>query len=104
MQLLDTNVWFALVLTSHAFHDPARAFLKSETTEPGVAFCRSTQQSFLRLLTTEAIVKPYGVPAFTNAQAWELYERYVADPRIALVEEPKNVDAHWKAFTARATP
>ncbi len=48
-------------------------------------------------------MKPYGVPALTNTQAWELYERYLADPRITLVEEPKHLDTHWKAFTARAT-
>ncbi len=28
MQLLDTNVWFALVLTGHAFHDATRAFFE----------------------------------------------------------------------------
>ena len=37
-------------------------------------FCRSTQQSFLRLMTTEAVTRPYGIPPMHNAGAWKVYE------------------------------
>lgn len=101
MKLADTNVWLALTFSKHVFHDAAQAWLATETTEREIVFCRATQQSFLRLLTTAAMVKPYGGLPFTNAEAWELYNRFLADRRIGVVAEPDGLEAHWKGFAAR---
>jgi toxin-antitoxin system PIN domain toxin len=101
MKLADTNIWLALVFSKHIFHDAAQAWLDAETKDQEIAFCRATQQSLLRLLTTAAMVKPYGALPFTNAQAWTLCEQYLADRRITTVEEPKGLDAHWMVFTTR---
>ena len=63
--------------------------------------CRSTQQSFLRLLTTNAIVKPYGVQPATNSGAWAIFERLAADSRVQWVDEPAGLTAEWKKLTDR---
>lgn len=103
MKLADTNVWLALVFSKHLFHDAAQAWLAMETADRNVVFCRSTQQSFLRLITTAAMVKPYGALPFNNTEAWELYERFLADRRISMIEEPRDLGAHWKSLATRET-
>jgi uncharacterized protein len=65
-------------------------------------FCRMTQQSFLRLLTSSAVLAPYGVSALSNSAAWSTYEGFLADERIAWVEEPRGLESVWKRL-ARAT-
>jgi len=101
--LVDTNVWLALSLSKHEFHHAARRWLSDQTRAESLLFCRATQQSLLRLLTTEAVTRPYAIPPLTNAAAWELYGDYLADPRIAWVAEPPGVEARWHALAARET-
>jgi toxin-antitoxin system PIN domain toxin len=84
MKLADTNVWLALVISKHDFHDAAQAWLAKETAPQGVVFCRATQQSFLRLLTTQAVMNQYGNPPLSNAEAWDFVRaalgRYAGRP------------------------
>ena len=105
MPLADSNVWLALALSKHVFHGAAQAWLAKQA--PGEAlFCRSTQQSFLRLLTTAAVFAPYGISPLSNKAAWSVYEGYLADERIAWVEEPRGLEASWKklASSPKASP
>ena len=105
MPLADSNVWLALALSKHVFHGAAQAWLAKQA--PGEAlFCRSTQQSFLRLLTTAAVFAPYGIAPLSNKAAWSVYEGYLADERIAWVEEPRGLEASWKklASSPKASP
>ena len=69
-------------------------------------FCRSTQQSFLRLLTTRAVLALYGTPPLSNKAAWSAYEGFLADERIAWASEPRGLESHWKnlAGNAKASP
>src|SRR5687768_1441441 len=90
-KLVDSNVWLALTLTKHVFHATAQEWLASRTEKGEVLFCRATQQSFLRLLTTRAVLGAYGNPPLSNGEAWEVYEGYCADKRITEVEEPSNL-------------
>ena len=82
-QLCDVNVWLALALSGHAQHFVARQWFDSVEGRGEVLFCRSTQQSFLRLLTNTAVLAPYGNKPLTNAAAWSAYESFLADERIA---------------------
>jgi len=66
-------------------------------------FCRATQQSFLRLLTTAQVMAHYGHPAMTNHKAWQIMEAYLADPRIQFAAEPRGLDAQWKSLATRQT-
>ena len=101
MLLADTNIWLALAISKHQFHGAARTWISGVKTTQKVAFCRATQQSFLRLLTTHAVITPYGIPTLTNEEAWDTYNEFLADPRITWASEPKGIDALWKQFAAR---
>jgi uncharacterized protein len=101
MLLADSNVWLALALSKHEFHSLARAWLGRLAPQEAL-FCRATQQSFLRLLTTSAVLAPYGIPPLTNKAAWSMYEGFLADERIAWVEEPRGVESHWKRLAANS--
>jgi toxin-antitoxin system PIN domain toxin len=101
--LADTNFWLALSLSKHVFHAAARNWFAARSRASSVLFCRSTQQSFLRLLTTEAATRPYDIPPMTNAAAWAIYQRLSSDRRIAWAAEPKAdaVNERWRALAAR---
>ena len=102
-KLVDSNVWLALTLTKHVFHGVAKEWLKGCRKEGEVLFCRATQQSFLRLLTTQAVLGAYGNPPLNNAEAWAVFEGYCADKRIAMADEPRGVMALWKKLSATET-
>src|SRR6266849_4912132 len=106
MPLADSNVWLALALSEHIHHSAARAWLSQQTRAEAVLFCRSTQQSFLRLLTTREVFTPYGIPPLSNKAAWGVYEGFLADERMSWAEEPHGTEALWKklASATRASP
>jgi toxin-antitoxin system PIN domain toxin len=102
MPLADSNVWLALALSKHEFHGAAGRWLRRQPPRSTVDFCRSTQQSFLRLLTTSAVLAPYGIPALTNQAAWAAYDGFRADERIGWAEEPVDLESTWKELAAGA--
>jgi len=95
LKLADSNVLLALALSAHEHHVPVSSWLLQQTTQE-VAVCRMTQLALLRLLTTRAVLSPFGNPPLTNQQAWELYDGLLADPRMAFVPEPSGLEAYWK--------
>ena len=100
--LCDTNVWLALAISGHGHHVSARRWFDSVPDPARVAFCRATQQSFLRLLTNAAVLAPYGNPPLTNKQAWAAYEALAADERVVPpAAEPEGLEARWKRLAAR---
>jgi uncharacterized protein len=100
--LCDSNVWLALVLFDHTHHDVARRWLETVTKPGAVLFCRATQQTFLRLLTTAAVLAPYGTLPLTNQQAWNVYAALLADDRIILQSrEPVGLERRWQQFAVR---
>jgi toxin-antitoxin system PIN domain toxin len=106
MPLADSNVWLALALSKHEFHRAAREWFVRQSPREAVLFCRSTQQSFLRLLTTAAVFIPYGIPALSNKTAWSAYEGFLADERIARAGEPRGLEQLWKRLAGgpKASP
>jgi uncharacterized protein len=104
MPLADSNVWLALALSKHQFHSAVRGWLKKRSARSKSLFCRSTQQSFLRLLTTTAVMSPYGVLALGNKAAWSVYEGFVADDRIAWADEPPGLETLWKKLAGTPKP
>ncbi len=61
MKLVDSNVWLALALSGHDFHETAEDWLRTKTGADKLLFCRSTQQSLRQLLTTTAVLARSGV-------------------------------------------
>jgi len=106
MPLADSNVWLALALSKHEFHRAAREWFVRQSPREAVLFCRATQQSLLRLLTTAAVLAPYGIPALSNKTAWSAYEGFLADERITWAAEPRGLEQLWKKLAGgpRASP
>ena len=104
MILADSNVWLALSLSEHVHQEAARAWFDGVADPASILFCRATQQSFLRLLTSAAVLAPYGNQPLSNSKAWEAYETLLSDERIAFAgEEPAGITTVWRDFGARST-
>jgi uncharacterized protein len=100
MKLADSNVWLALALSKHKFHGAARLWFADRTPTDAALFCRATQHSFLRLLTTRAVLIPYETSPLSNKAAWSTYERFVANERVVFANEPRGLEIHWKKLAA----
>jgi toxin-antitoxin system PIN domain toxin len=93
----DVNVWLAAAWAGHSQHRLAKEWLDEE--ERDIAFCRVTQMAFLRLLTNPAIT---GSDVLSRRDAWDVFDRLLADPRIRLMSEPQGLESLWAAFSRRA--
>jgi uncharacterized protein len=55
LNFLDSNVWLALIWSRHVHSERARAWFAGAADEQ-FFFCRFTQLTVLRLLTTESVL------------------------------------------------
>jgi len=94
----DVNVWIALTYGGHIHHRVARAWFEEVDMEERVCFCRFTQLSLLRLLTTQAIMGTDEV--MTQAQAWQAFDLWLTDRRVLFLEEPPILTASSVLFPA----
>ena len=86
--LLDANVWLALVVEGHVGHERAQAYWEDEAA-PRTAFCRVTLLAFLRHLTNRTIM---GDQVLTPAAAWQKRGEVLALPEVHLLTEPPGLD------------
>jgi toxin-antitoxin system PIN domain toxin len=94
----------ALAVAPHAHHASAREWFDTVRHPRSVYFCRATQQSFLRLMTSAAVFTPYGLKPLTNRQAWGAYDQLLADDRIVFQPlEPAGLGSAWRQFASRDT-
>lgn len=101
--LFDTNVWLAAIFTTHPFHGLAQQALQQATPAAPAVFCRSTQQSFLRLVSTPALLSAYGAEGMNNRDALVALDALQALPQVCLRDEPPDTLALWRAFATRDT-
>ncbi len=101
--LFDANVWIAAVFTTHPFHRQAQAALQEATPAAPAVFCRSTQQSFLRLASTPVLLKAYGAEGLTNRDALAALAALLALPQVCERDEPPGLIALWHRLAARDT-
>ena len=76
----DINVWVALTHGRHVHHLVAHDWF----------------EGLLRLLTAEAVMRD---EAMTQTEAWAVYDRWVADDRVRLLEEPPDLEHAFRART-----
>ena len=93
--LPDVNIWVAMTFDSHVHHPSAKTWFYGLTDEL-LFFCRMTQQGFLRLATNPKVA---GTHVLALPEAWQKYDTYLNDPRIALTGEPATIESHWRSFT-----
>lgn len=99
MYLPDVNVWLALVFEAHAHHVPARTWF-DEAGDKDCAFCRVTQQGFLRLATNPQV---FGDDTLTLGAAWKCYDSLLKMPPIHFATEPPDVEQIWRQYTTAET-
>lgn len=97
----DVNVWIALTSDRHLHHAIAARWFASLDEESRLCFCRFTQLSLLRLLTTPAVMGP---EVMTQSEAWQVYDRWLDDPRIAFLDEPTGLEHAFRSHSRRRSP
>lgn len=95
LNFLDANVWLALFWSRHAHSEKARLWFEKSTQEQ-FFFCRFTQLTVLRLLTTEQIM---GKDTKNMSEAWDLWDRAWADTRIAFLAEPPGIEKPFRSYS-----
>jgi toxin-antitoxin system PIN domain toxin len=98
----DVNVWIALTYGGHIHHSVAKSWFEGLDMEARVCFCRFTQLSLLRLLTTQAVMGSDEV--MTQRQAWDAYDRWLTDGRVVFLDEPRMVDAAFRSLSDQGYP
>ena len=100
----DINVWVALSYDRHVHHIIARRWFESLAPLARLFFCRLTQLGLLRLLTAAAVMGPDQVRS--QQEAWNTYDRWLQNERIAFLEEPAALETQFRALTRspHATP
>jgi hypothetical protein len=96
VKLVDVGVWLAAVWGRHANHRGAAGWFGKEADD--ILFCRVTQMGLLRLLSNPAIM---GDDAINRSQAWRAFDQLWADERVMWADEPAELDAVWRAISAR---
>lgn len=84
----DANVWVALIWRDHKDFEKAEKWF-DEAADEQFFFCRFTQISVLRLLTTRAVMED---DVETMASAWKLWDEVTADERIGFAAEPEGLE------------
>ena len=97
----DVNVWIALTSDRHLHHAIAARWFASLDEESRLCFCRFTQLSLLRLLTTPAVMGP---EVMTQREAWRIYDRWLDDPRVVFLDEPIGLEQAFRSHSRRARP
>ena len=92
----DVNVWLALSYPAHSHHPPALRWFQTLDDATVFYFCRTTQLSLFRLLTTEAVMSR---DVFTQLQCWTLFDRWIGSRKARLAAEPSGLDSILRSCT-----
>ena len=100
LNFLDANVWLALLWGRHIHSDKAREWFESSG-EERFLFCRITQMTVLRLLTTQAVM---GKDVKKVHEAWGLWDHMCADDRIEFLSEPEAIETEFRRLSSIRSP
>ncbi len=92
LNFLDANVWLALLWGRHTHSERARQWLES-VPEEKFFYCRFTQLTVLRLLSSSAVMGP---DVRKTPQAWHLWDKVCADDRVAYLAEPGALEPEFR--------
>ena len=95
--LLDVNVWLALVDENHAHHEKAITYW-CEQSASEIAFCRVTALAFLRLSTHPKILSR----PLSSEEAWDVYQRYRVEERVGFILDSPGVDQGFIEYTRQS--
>lgn len=95
--LLDVNVWLALVVSEHPAHERARRYWMEESADKA-AFCQVTRLGLLRLLTND---RAMGGKALRSSEAWKVYQNWLDEPDVITFAEPGACESILGSWAAR---
>ena len=99
LNFLDANVWLALIWSRHVHSEKARDWF-ARLDEEKFYFCRFTQLTVLRLLTTAAVM---GSDVRNMPEAWALWDKACADDRIGFLAEPDAIEQEFRRLASRTS-
>ena len=99
--LFDTHVWLAAIFPTHPFHAQAQQALQDASSTAPALWCRATEQSFLRLATTPALLKAYGAQGMGNRDALQALDALQTLPQVGTLIEAPGVRALWRQLATR---
>ncbi|MFM2031889.1 MAG: hypothetical protein RLZZ297_654 [Chloroflexota bacterium] len=102
--LFDTNVWIALLLTTHPNHARARGYYVGLDEHAVVLLAQSVRISVLRLLTTPTLQRSYGTGPISNTTAHQIVESLVRAPRVRSLSEPADLFESWSDLVGHSLP
>ena|SRR5258708_37443591 len=97
----DVNVWIALTYDQHVHHSSAARWFAQLSDDADICFCRITQLSLLRLLTTKAVMS---TEVLNRVEAWQVYDRWLEDPRVVFLDEPAGFEQTFRAQSRQHGP
>jgi toxin-antitoxin system PIN domain toxin len=90
-----------LTFPRHPHHKQAlEAYARTSASLPAI-FCRSTEQSFLRLATTPALLQICGATGVTNEDALTALDYFLSMPSVKNREEPDGIVPIWRRLARR---
>ena len=92
----DVNFWLALSYPPHIHHELAESWYQSLRPSPILVFCRHTQLSLFRLLSTAAIL---GRDALSQRRCWEVFDEWMVSGDAVFAEEPPELETDMRART-----
>ena len=93
---LDVNVWLALSTRDHQHFQQAWSWYTALSERTTLLFCRLTQLSLLRLLTTQSVM---GQGTLTQADAWKAYDQWIGVAGAEFAEEPAGMESVFRSMT-----
>jgi toxin-antitoxin system PIN domain toxin len=90
---LDANVLLALLWGRHIHSERARSWIEQSTGDD-FYFCRLTQLTVLRLLTSEKIM---GKDTRTMAEAWNAWDQLLTDALFDFLSEPPMLEQELRS-------
>ena len=94
VDLLDVNVWLALVVEAHVHHARAQHYWMSEAA-PTLGFSRITLLGFLRCLTNPVVMGP---EVLTPRKASERCRQLLGLREVQCLVEPANLDEQFAIY------
>jgi toxin-antitoxin system PIN domain toxin len=90
--LVDVNVLLAVADSDHLHHSAAGKWFSSHETDSKFLICRVIQMGLFRLLVNKSVMNDR---VLTLPEAWTWYGRFIQDPSVSEVAEPKGLQGKW---------
>jgi toxin-antitoxin system PIN domain toxin len=101
--LFDVNIWVALAFPTHPLHGAAVGVFSDTAELMSAIFCRATEQGFLRIATTPAVLNLLGAEGFSNRDCLKVIAGFKAAPTVRFFNEPDGLEALWHRLADRET-